>query len=90
MATEQLISTYPTGEAGKRGEKGHSWQPQLSLTQDNPRTYFPPSASVIGQTTLTLLTQLTHLFHCITSALTVTNLATLKYSQYIPLKHQCI
>jgi hypothetical protein len=65
-------------EAGKIGEKGCSWQPQLSLPGDNPRTYFPLSAAVIGQTTSTLLMQLTHLFHCITAALTVTNLATLK------------
>jgi hypothetical protein len=78
MATAQLLSTYPTGDAGRRREKSHSWKPQLSLTRDNPTTYFPPSAAVTGQISSTILMQLTQLFHCITSALTLTNLANLK------------
>jgi hypothetical protein len=75
MATAQLISTYLTGEARRRGKKGRSWKPQLSLTHDNPTTYSPPSAAVTGQISSM---QLTHLLHCIATALTLTNLVTLK------------
>jgi hypothetical protein len=63
------------GEDGKKAVLGNHNFHRLGTV---PTTYFPPSAAVTGQISSTVLMQLTYLFHCFTSELTLTNLVTLK------------